>query len=294
MKFEFRIPVFFYLPKIQNSLFNIHIAPLVSAIVLNYKSPRDAVSCVQALEKQTIADKLEIFVVDNHSEDESIGVIRNRLTELPHVRILESNANVGYGRGNEIGMRRAAGTYILIINPDNELLPESLEKMVAQMEKHPDIGIIAPKLMHDDGTVRDAARAFPSFLDVVIKRMAATLFPKRMDRYLQRDIDPDKERDIDWVVGACVLIRRELIEKIGGFDPRFFLFFEDMDLCRRAWNAGFRVHYLPSAVARDRKHRLSEGGFLTVLLHKTGRIHIKSAFQYFWKWRKGVCNKNVG
>lgn len=261
------------------------IAPLVSAIVLNYKSPRDTVGCVQALERQTIADKLEILVVDNHSEDESIGVIRNRLSPLPHVRVLESPQNSGYGRGNDIGMKQALGAYILIINPDNELLPESLETMVMQMEKHPDIGIIAPKLVHEDGTVRDAARSFPSFLDVVIKRAAATLFPRRMDRYLQRDVDPNKERDIDWVVGACMLVRRELIEKIGGFDPRFFLFFEDMDLCRRAWNAGYRVHYLPKAVAKDKKHRLSEGGIFTVLLHKTGRIHIKSAFQYFWKWR---------
>jgi GT2 family glycosyltransferase len=242
---------------------------------------------VTALRAQTIADKMEILVIDNHSDDESIGVIRNRLSTMENVHIMESPQNRGYGRGNDIGMKRAEGHYILIINPDNELMPDALEKMVNAMEKDAGIGILAPKLVHEDGSVRDVARAFPSLMDVIVKRMGGTLFSKRMDRYLQRNIDPTIERDVDWVVGACILIRRELIEKIGGFDPRFFLFFEDMDLCRRAWKAGFRVHYLPAAEAKDKKHRLSEGGPLTVLLHKTGRIHIKSALQYFWKWKGG-------
>src|SRR5665213_1363586 len=209
--------------------------PLVTAIVLNYKSPRDTIACVTALRKQTIADRIEILVIDNHSDDESIGVIRNRLSQWENVRIMESPQNRGYGRGNDIGMKRAAGRYILIINPDNELQSDALEKMVNAMEKGSDIGILAPKLVHEDGSVRDVARAFPSLMDVIVKRTGSTLFPKRMDRYLQRNIDPTSERDVDWVVGACILLRRELIEKIGGFDPRFFLFFEDMDLCRRTW-----------------------------------------------------------
>lgn len=243
-------------------------------------------ACVHALEKQTITDKLEILVIDNHSDDDSIGIIRNRLSALPHVRILETADNIGYGKGNEIGMRQAHTPYVLIINPDNELLPDALETMMQVMEKDPTIGIVAPKLLHEDGTVRDSARSFPRLSDTIIKRtFLATIFSDRMDYYLQRNFDANTARDVDWVVGACMLIRRTLLEKIGSFDPRFFLFFEDMDLCRRCWNAGFRVRYVPEAVAGDRKRRLSEGGALSVLLKKTGRIHAMSAVKYFWKWK---------
>lgn len=260
--------------------------PKVTALVLNYKTPNNTVACVRALKKQTIADKLDILVIDNHSDDDSIGILRNRLQTVPQVHILETTDNLGYGQGNAIGIKRAKTSYVLIINPDNELQENALELMLKEMEKDPTIGILAPKLIHEDNTIRDSARAFPTFFDAIIKRtFLATVFPSRMDRYLERKVDPNVERDVDWVVGACMFIRTDLLEKIGGFDPRFFLFFEDMDLCRRCWKAGWKVRYFPQAVASDRKRRLSEGGIFSVLFHKTGRIHIVSAFRYFWKWR---------
>lgn len=254
--------------------------------MLNYKTPKNTVACVHALEKQTIASKIEILVIDNHSDDDSIGIIRNRLSDLPHVRILETPANIGYGNGNAVAMKQVTTPYVLIINPDNELQQDALEKMYTLMEKDPTIGIAAPKLIHEDGSVRDSARSFPRLSDTIIKRtFLSTIFSDRMDYYLQRRFDTNTARDVDWVVGACMLIRNDLLQTIGGFDPRFFLFFEDMDLCRRCWNAGFRVRYVPEAVAGDRKRRLSEGGVLSVLIKKTGRIHAISAIKYFWKWR---------
>ncbi|MBI4129268.1 glycosyltransferase [Candidatus Peregrinibacteria bacterium] len=122
--------------------------------------------------------------------------------------------------------------------------------------------------------------------DLLIKRtFLRHIFPGRMRRYLQWDLDPGMVRDVDWVVGACLLIRRTLLDQIGSFDPRFFLFFEDIDLCRRSWEVGKRVVYFPKVTAMDRKHRLSEGGLFSLLFHRTGRAHIRSALSYFWKWR---------
>lgn len=266
--------------------------PIISAIVLNYRTPQEAVRCVEALlsgvrstEKQP-ESWLEIFVVDNHSGDDSIGVLRNRLRKHANVYILESPRNVGYARGNALALTRAGGKYLLIINPDNILEPTGLEHMVSAMEQDPTIGILAPKLLHEDGTVRDSYRTFPSVMDLLIKRtILRHVFPQRMRRYLQWDRDPVAVRDVDWVVGACLLIRRSLLKHIGSFDPRFFLFFEDIDLCRRSWGAGQRVVYFPEVTANDRKHRLSDGGLLSLLFHRTGRAHIRSALQYFWKWR---------
>lgn len=262
--------------------------PIVSAIILNYRTGRDAWKCADALLQQTMADQMEILLVDNHSGNDSIGYIRNRVRfSAPNIRVIETPENLGYGRGNNYGVRYATGEFLLIINPDNELEPQALETMVAAMQQDPSIGILAPRLVHEDGTIRDSYRTFPKFLDLFIKRTALLrkLFPARMKRYLQHDQNAAAVRDVDWVAGACFLIRRSFYTELGGFDPRFFLFFDDTDLCRRCSGAGKRVVYFPKATARDRKHRLSEGGWLALLTKKTARIHLISAIKYFWKWK---------
>ncbi|TSC58425.1 MAG: putative glycosyltransferase [Candidatus Peregrinibacteria bacterium Greene0416_19] len=260
--------------------------PLVSAIILNYRTGRLAVRCAEALLRQTIGGQLEVIIIDNHSDDDSIGFIRNRFRGNPSVRIVETRRNIGYGRGNAEGIRFASGTYLLIINPDNELEPDGLERMVAAMEADPEIGILGPQLRHQDGSIRDSTRAFPTMTDIFLKRtFLRHLFPHRVHQYLHHLEDPRKVRGVDWVAGACLLIRRDFFGELGGFDPRFFLFFEDTDLCRRCWRAGRRVVYFPLAKATDRKHRLSEGGLLTFFTKKTVRIHLVSALKYFWKWK---------
>lgn len=272
--------------------------PLVSAIVLTYRSPKDTLACVRALLQQTIGSRLEAIVVDNHSDTDSIGILRTQLPKDPRVRMTETKANLGYGKGNNFGAQYATGEYLLIINPDNVLPPDALEKMVAAMERDLTIGILAPKLVFPSGTVRDSARAFPSFTDVFIKRTVLRyLFPGRIAAYTQSGSRgfackaPTASREVDWVAGACLLLHRSLYAEIGGFDPRFFLFFEDIDLCRRVWGKGKRVVYDSSITVADREHRLSEGGMITLLTKKTVRWHLMSALKYFWKWRGIVVDR---
>lgn len=229
---------------------------------------------------------MEILVCDNHSSDESIGWIRNIFGKNPRVKILETRENSGYGQGNNFAIRRAEGTFLLIVNPDNTLEKDAAEKMVRAMERDQSIGILSPKLVHPDGTIRDSARSFPTLTDLFIKRTTLkNIFSKRMRKYLQHDEDPTRVRETDWVAGACFVMRKDLYEKLGGFDKRFFLFFEDTDLCRRVWQAGKKVMYFPVAEAKDQKKRLSEGGLLSILWKKTMRIHLVSGVRYFMKWR---------
>lgn len=259
--------------------------PLVSAIVLNYRTPQETVACVHNLQKQTVADQMEIIVVENHSEDESIGVLRNRL-KVPALAIIETPRNLGFGGGYNKGIQRAQSKYILINNPAKILQNDGIEKMVMTMERDPSIGIIAPKLVYDDGTIRPSVRSFPSPLDIIIKRTPLRyVFPKIFARYVRIDVDSQKRQNVDWVVGGCLMIRRDLFDEIGGFDERFFLFFEDIDLCLRVHCKGKKVVYDPSVTALDRKRRLSGEGFFDLFLTKTGRIHLLSALKYFWKWR---------
>lgn len=270
--------------------------PHVSAIVLTYRSPRDTLACARALLAQSMGDRLEVIVVDNHSDTDSIGILRTQLPNDARIRVVETRKNMGYGKGNNFGARYATGEYILIVNPDNVLPPDALEKMVRVMENDSMIGILAPKLVFPGGQVRDSARSFPSFADVFIKRTwLRYVFPGRIAKYTQSHVSrgernnaclaPAVSRDVDWVAGACLLLHRSFFEQLGGFDPRFFLFFEDTDLCRRAWMAGKRVLYAPSIVVADREHRLSEGGVITLLTKRTVRWHLMSALKYFWKWR---------
>lgn len=263
-------------------------SPLVSVIVLNYRCPEATVRCVQHLLRQSVASDMEILVVDNHSGDDSIGVFRNRFREFPSVRIIEAPKNLGFGGGCNLGARAARGQYLLINNPDKLLEDSGIRKLVEKMENDDAIGMIGPALVHADGTVRSSARAFPRPVDVVAKRsMLSKIFPGSLDRYLQRKA-PSVERPVDWVVGGCFLIRRDFFLSLDGFDERFFLFFEDIDLCRRVGASGKIVLYMPSVTALDRKSRLSEGGLRMLLLSRVGRAHVKSALQYFAKWGMGV------
>lgn len=258
----------------------------ISALILNTHAGKATVECAQDLSRQLQGIDHEIFVIENHSEDDSIGIIRNRLQKYADVHILETPQNLGFGKGYDAGIKRAQGKYILLNNPVKRLQPGSLSMMIEKMEQEPTIGILAPKLMHGDGTVRYSPRSFPRLFDVIIKRtFLSRIFKKQMKRYLQLSESLDTERDTDWVGGGCILVRREMIEKIGSFDPRFFLFFEDIDLCRRTWQAGFRVVYFPQAIATDRKKRFSEMPAVKMPFHKVGRAHIASALKYFWKWR---------
>ncbi len=272
----------------------------VSAIVLNTWEARRTVRCVRALQQQSMVRQacpeqgrrthpdtfLEIIIVDNHSQDDSIGLLRNTFGKEPGIRIVETRKNLGYGQGNAAGIRHATGTYLLIINPDVTLPPDGLERMVQTMEADDSIGILGPQLRYPDGTIRPSGRPFPRPADILIKRTPLRfLFRARLARALGEDGDPGRTRDVDWLAGGCILLKRSCYEQWGGFDPRFFLFFEDTDLCRRVWQAGKRVVYDPQVCALDGHQRLSEGGFLSIFTKRTVRIHLASAMRYFWKWR---------
>lgn len=255
----------------------------ISAIVLNYRSHRDTVRCVEALMKQSVASEMEILVVDNHSDDESIAFIRAQLTGKKNVKIIEERDNIGYGRGNNAAAKAAQGEYLLILNPDNVLPVDGAEKMLAYMKKNADVGVVGPALLYPDGTVRPSARSFPHPFDLLKKRLFPTQWHSTFDA--ERALKEKKESvDVDWLVGACLLMKRDVFLSLDGFDPRYFLFFEDIDLCRRIKNAGKRVVYLPSLHVLDRKGRLSGSSVLSILTRKTTRIHLISALKYFWKW----------
>ena len=258
---------------------------LVSVLILNYRNPQAAVSCVQQFLKQTIADQIEIIVIDNHSLDDSVGVLRNYFGENAQVRIVETPKNQGFGYGYNFGARYARGEFLVVNNPDKILPEDGVDKLIKKLQSDDSIGIVAPRLLHPDGSVRQSLRRFPRIIDILSRRsILGRLFPRVLRRYLMLDRDPEIEQNVDWVPGGSFAIARSLFTEIGGFDERFFLFFEDTDLCRRVHLAGKSVLYYPQVTGRDKRRRLSGDSFIDLLFKKTGRIHVLSAWKYFWKW----------
>jgi len=257
----------------------------LSIIILNYRSKELTTKCIETFYNSSGEKDYEIIIVDNGSGDNSVEVLHNR---FPNIKIIPNIRNLGYGAGNNMGIVQAKGEKILILNPDVEIKYPSIEKMMEYLDSHPDVGLIGPKLIYPDGVTQDSYRHFPGLFDLIIKRTHLhrfSFFRKRMDNYLMYDMNNSETQEVDWLVGAAFMMPTDFFKKIGLFDERYFLFFEDTDLCRRVWKTGYKVIYFPSSNAIHNHKRLSQGKWHKVLRKKTFYIHIASAIKYFWKWK---------
>ena len=261
----------------------------VSVIIVNYNHKYFPKLAVEALEKSKGDFEMEIIVVDNASNDpESLGFLENASNQK-RITLIKSPKNVGFGKGNNLGAKIATGDYLFIHNPDVTVKPESIQKMVEYMEQHKDIGILGPQLVYSSGKIQESCRRHMSFWDLVLKRTFLGKLPpfrKRVEQYLMEDFDHTTVQEVDTLTGAAMFIPRDVWEKVGGFDDRYFLFMEDLDLCRMVHKAGHRVVYYPEVQIEHYQKRLSEGSFLTTLRKKVFWFHVWSSLQYFQKWRR--------
>jgi GT2 family glycosyltransferase len=200
----------------------------------------------------------ETIVVDNASTDGSVAMIAQ---DFPWARVIANRDNAGFSRGNNQGMAAASGRYLLLLNPDAELGSGALRAMLRFAESHPRVGIVGPQLRYGDGAVQSSRRRFPTlpifFLEATVVQQ---WWPRNrfLARYYMLDRRDDATGQVDWLVGACLLLRREVIDQIGGFDEGFFMYSEELDLCRRAASVGWQVIYLPEAVVTHHEGRSSE------------------------------------
>ena len=226
--------------------------PDLSIVVLNYNTHDHLRLCLAALAAAgSSAVSSEVFVVDNASSDGSADMVA---AEFPWVRLIRSPRNGGYAYGNNQAVRVASGDAILLLNPDTLLPPGSLEAMLNALSRHPEAGIVGPKLLRPDGSMHLACRrSFPT-PSVAFYRLTglSRLFPRsrRFGRYNLTFVDADQAIEVDSVCGACMLVRREVIERIGLLDERFFMYGEDLDWCLRTREAGWTVRYEPAVVVQ--------------------------------------------
>jgi len=204
--------------------------------------------CLSSIPAGVATLSYETIVVDNGSKDGSPERVKER---FPDVLLLQNEANEGFSRATNRGLRMAQGEYLLCINNDTVLSPHSLEILVSFMKQHPGAGVSGGKILNRDGTLQPSARSFPRIETAFFNRssLLSRLFPQNpfSRRYLLTDWDHHSVREVDWVSGSFFLIRREVLQKVGFFDERFFLYCEDVDYCRRVKETGYHVFYVPEA-----------------------------------------------
>ncbi len=204
------------------------------------------------------AIRLEIIVVDNASSDGSAAMVR---AEFPSVRLIANEENRGFTAATNQGLALAQGRYLLLLNPDTEVVGDALATMVHYMDAHPEVGALGPQLRYPDGSRQPSRRRFPTFATALVESTVIQEWwrdNRFLRRYYMADTPDDAIQAVDWVVGACLLVRREVYDQVGGLDEGFFMYSEELDWCRRIKEAGWQVVYLPTATIIHHEGRSSE------------------------------------
>lgn len=254
--------------------------PDVTVSIVNWNTKDELFECLKSVLDQEGVE-FEIIVVDNASPDGSAEFVRNEYGS--QITLIENSTNFGFGAAHNMAIRQSTGRYVLLLNPDCRLLEtDALAKTVGFLDANASVGILGPKILNPDGTLQFSARRFPNMVAAVFRHtIFGKLFPKNkfVREYLMTDWAHDQVTDIDWVSGAALTVRREMVDKIGALDERFFMYCEDVDWCRRAHEAGWRVVYFPMTAVSHRIGAASDKTPVTMI-----RQHHRSMLRYYLKY----------
>lgn len=219
----------------------------LSIVVVSWNSSPYLRGCLSSIPSGAGKLSYEVFVVDNASRDGSADLVR---AEFPSSRLIANASNRGFAAANNQGLRLAAGRYAILLNPDTRLHEGALERLAAFMDGNPEVGACGPLLLNEDGSVQHAARRFPGFgfalgSMTILGRLG--FFRGAYDRVKMRGVRFDAPMEVDQPSGAALFLRKSVLDRVGLLDEGFFIFFEEVDLCRRIKDAGSRIVLRPEA-----------------------------------------------
>lgn len=246
----------------------------LSIILVHYRSPEALLECLRTLAPERARRTSEVVVVDNAPDPAFLGELARA---HPDVRVIANSENVGYARAVNQGIRATTGGAVLVMNPDCEVREGAIEALMRHLEAHPRVAIAGPRILNPDGTLEFSARSFPGPLTFLFNRysLLTRLFPRNpwSRAYLLTDWDHRSVREVDWLSGACLLVRRAAIDAVGGMDEAFFMFNEDVDWCRRMKLAGWANVFVPDAE----------------VMHHVGASKGKVAPRVIWERHRGMA-----
>lgn len=220
----------------------------------------------------------EIIVIDSGSSDHTVALLREH---YPQVQLLAQSENVGFTRGNNIGLAAASGRFVLLLNPDTAVIGDALPQMVAYLDAHPNVGIVGPHTLNTDGSTQSTRRRFPTRALAFFESTWLQPFAPRgmLERFYISAVPDETVLEVDWVQGSALMLRRGVYEQIGGLDEAYVMYSEELDWCRRARAAGWRVVYLGTAQITH------HGGKSTEQVRARAHIYFQqSKLRYFRKY----------
>lgn len=260
----------------------------LSIIIVNYKSRSKIEKCLSSIYQESLEPiRFEVIVIENNSGDSLFD-----LQEKYNFKLISSNKNLGMGGGNNLGIVEARANTILVLNPDTYISASAIKILLNRLNSDDKIGLIGPKLINSDKTLQYSCARFPSFFVPILRRtFLGKYFKKTRDNFLMTDFDHESSIEVDWLMGSCLMFRKSFPNNSGDlfrprFDKRYFMYFEDIDLCREIKKNGKKVVYEPSAVVVHDHARQSAKNpwYIALFKDKITWIHISSWMKYFAKW----------
>ena len=218
----------------------------LSIIIVNWNTGSLLRECIASLYSTIKAHTFEVIVVDNASTDKSAHDTSN----WPRLHVIYNGQNVGFAAANNQGFRRSTGKYLLILNPDTIALPGAIDRLVDFLELHPHVGAVGPRLLSSTGDLQPSCSHYPSLFNVSMEALGLSrLFPRKklFARTTMTYWDHDFERQVEVVCGACLMLRRDALWEVGFLDERFYIYYEETDICLRLSQAGLQSYLVPSA-----------------------------------------------
>jgi len=254
----------------------------VLVVIVNFNTRDHLGECLQSLLHDCDCHEQSIVVVDNCSSDGSAELVRN---QHPAIQLLQLPENRGFAAGANAGIGARASRFALLLNADTRCRAGGIRALYEYMMEHDDVDVAGPRLVDPDGSLQYSCRRFYTLSAILFRRtILGRLWPDHhsLREHLMTDLSHDELCDVDWLVGGCMMIRTRAWQELGGLDERFFLYFEDTDLCRSTWERGRRISYVPSATFVHYYQQGSRARFggLRLRYH-----HLKSGIKYFAKWK---------
>lgn len=261
--------------------------PKLSIIITNYRNYDLLRVCLESIRKSLSVKDHEIVVSDVATDGDELDIMKG---EFPDVSFVSSRDNIGFGGAVRGAYPRVSGEFVLILNGDIIAKKGSIEKLLEFVESRPDVGVAGPKLLNFNETPQSSCFRFYTPLTILYRRTFLGKMPfakKHLDRFLMKDADHSRLIEADWLMGSALMARKRRIDEIGQFDPRFNMYFEDTDWCRRFWEKGYKVVFYPESEMYHYHGRGSAGRNVLKLLlsNRLTWIHIWSSVRYFWKYR---------
>ena len=261
----------------------------LSIIIVNYRNKEKIKVCLDSIIKSDNHDfSYEIILVDNASGDDLSDLIRTE----PRIKLVASYKNLGPGGGNNLGIDRANGEYILVLNPDTTVRDGTIITLLNYLRNNPDVGIVGPKQLNPGNFLQHSCVRFPSICIFILRRTPLKRwFASTVDCFQMKDFDHNSIREVDWLIGSALMFKKRTTLSNGDeyclrFDERYFIYFEDIDICRMAWAKGLKVVYNPRAVINHELARQSAKypWYKAIFCDSLARSEINSCIKYFLKW----------